>query len=305
MEAETGMGDLTEHQLQSRRACELSERQFGAIARRQLRGVGFSNARVRSWLRTGRLHPRYPGIYAVGRPDLPLEGELAAGLLYGGSGSALAAISALWWLGFLHRRPDLIHLDAPGYVASRDDLSIHHPRAIQRHGVRGLPVVAFPRALLAATEALNHDSLRLVLARAEFAHVLDLSSMHSALTASPRGSRAVRAALDAHLPQLAHCVNGLERDFVLLCERFHLELPKPNPRIGRYRPDMLWRAHRLIVELDGTGAHSSPAQIAADLRRQTDLERMGWTVVRFRGWEVELEPERVAAEVRSRLGQNP
>jgi len=61
------------------------------------------------------------------------------------------------------------------------------------------------------------------------------------------GTAALRAAVDSHLPALARCANGLERDFVLLCERFRLPPPEPNVRVGRHRPDMLWREAKLIV----------------------------------------------------------
>lgn len=296
--------DLTGQQSASRRAGELAGRQFGCVARRQLREIGFSEARIRSWLAEGRLHLRYPGVYAFGRPDLAVEGQLGAGLLYAGTGSALAGLSHLWWNGFLHRRPSLIHIDAPGRTASRDDLCIRHPHAIPRHIHRGLPVTALPRALLLATEQLSHNSLRLVLARAEFSGALSLSSLQSALSRAPRGTTALRAAMDAHLPQLARCANGLERDFVLLCERFRLEIPEPNLRIGRYRPDMLWREHRLIVELDGEDAHSTPAQLAADEKRQAELEAQGYTVLRFTWAEVQFDPSDIAERVRDHLGRS-
>jgi len=58
----------------------------------------------------------------------------------------------------------------------------------------------------------------------------------------------------------------------------------------------VWRRQRLIVELDGRDAHSTPAQIAADGRRQAGLERMDYSVIRFRRREVRFEPERVAAQ---------
>lgn len=253
------------------------------------------------WLRAGLLHRRYPGVYAYGRPDLPEKGDLAAGLLFAGTGSGLTGLSALWWMGYLHRRPDLIHLDAPGDRRSRRDLLIRHPQEIHRHVHRDLPVVALARALLLATEALNRNSLRLVLARAEFAKALHLPSLQSAAAGGPRGARALRAAMDAHLPRLALCANGLERDFVLLCERFAIELPEPNARIARYRPDMLWRTHRLIVELDGKDAHHTQAQLATDAARQAHLESLGFNVIRFTWWEVKFEPEHVVSGLRAAL----
>ncbi len=195
----------------------------------------------------------------------------------------------------------LIHIDAPGAKRSRQDLRIHHPSEINRHLHGGLPVAALPRCLLLASDSLGHNSLRLVLARAEFAKQLSLPSLQTALSQAPRGAVALRAAMDAHLPQLARCANGGERDFVLLCERFRLEIPEPNVRVGRYRPDMLWSKQRLIVELDGKDAHSTPAQLAADAARQSHLESLGFTVIRFTWWQVKFDPSSVATRIRAHL----
>ena len=167
---------------------------------------------------------------------------------------------------------------------------------------RGLPVVPLPQALLAAATDLSHDSLRLVLARAEFHHLLHLSSLHAALGSGRPGSTALRAAMAAHLPQLAACESPLEIDFVLLCERFGVPLPEPNVRIGRWRPDMLWREARLVVELDGEGAHHTAAQLAADERRAAELRRRGFTVIRFTWNQVHFDAAAVAADLLTRLG---
>ena len=89
---------------------------------------------------------------------------------------------------------------------------------------------------------------------------------------------------------------------MLLCEHFRLPLPEPNPRIGRYRPDMLWREPMLVVELDGGAAHSTPAQLAADRRRQAVLEARGFAVLRFDPGEVRYEAAAVMAAVQRKLG---
>lgn len=282
---------------------ELAERRFAAVARRDLLAHGIGDARIRSWVRGGRLHPKYPGVYAWGRGDLTEEGELAAGLLYAGRGSALTGLSMLWWRELLGRRPDRIHIDAPGKVSSYADLEIRHPLEIRRSVHRGLPVAALPDALPVAARHLSPNALRLVLARAEFQHVCTLAEIEAGLRQGVRGGAAVRAALSAHLPQLARCANRWERAFVLLCEAGGVEIPEPNARIGRYRPDMLWEGAKLIVELDGGPAHSTPAQRAADAARQRHLESCGYRVLRFAHDEVEREPERVLSDVRAALAQ--
>lgn len=279
-------------------AAELAGRQFGAIARWQLLELGHSNSRIEHWLRAARLHVRYPGVYAWGRADLSVQGRIAAGLLLAGHGAALAGLTGLWWRGFLNRRPGLIWVAAPGRRSSRDDVRIAHPLAVGRVWRRSLPLTPLPETLLAAAGELHPDSLRLVLARAEFDRELDLMDLEEVAVSGRRGSRALRAAIGSHLPQLAACANGFEREFVLLCERYELPLPDPNVRIGRFRPDMLWRELRVIVELDGKDAHGTPAQLGADRRRQVALERLGYTVHRLRWSQVRFEPSRTAAEVR-------
>ncbi len=283
------------------RATEVAARHSGSIATRQLLAVGFTRSRIGRFVAEGRLHPRYPGVFAWGRADLPVAGELAAGLLYAGPGAALAGLSMLWWRSLLNRRPDFIHIDAPGFASSRDDLRVRHPAPFEREWHRKLPVVAFPQALMLATRALEHDSLRLVLARAEFKGCMSLQGLERALGRGRTGSADVRAAMNAHLPQLARCENGLEREYVLLCERYGIEIPDPNVPIGRYRPDMLWRHRNLIVELDGWRAHHTAAQLGSDGRKQEALEARGFVVERFTRDEVFGEPSSVARRTRRAL----
>ncbi len=76
----------------AKRAGELASRQFWAVARRQLLALGFSEAKIRSWIRSGRLHRVLPGVYAWGRADLGAAGEHAAALLYAGRGAALGGL---------------------------------------------------------------------------------------------------------------------------------------------------------------------------------------------------------------------
>lgn len=299
------MGSATRIALAERATCppqaarRLAERQFWAIARRQLIACGFSSARIGRWLQAGRLDRCYPGVYAWGRAGLPEKGELAAGLLFAGTGSALGGLSMLWWCDLLPYRPKLIHVDAPGHASSRQDLKIRHPARIARRPHEGIPVAELPNALLAAAADLSHNALRNVLARADFEGLLHLPSLNAALRHGPKGSAALRRAMATHLPQLARCVNDFERDFVLLCEERGLPIPEPNVRKGRYVPDMTWESARLIVELDGKGAHTSPAQRAKDAIKQEWLEEIGYTVIRF-GWgEVYFQRDAVAARVRS------
>ena len=113
----------------------------------------------------------------------------------------------------------------------------------------------------------------------------------------------MRAALDAHMPQLARTQNDFEADFLFLLERFRLPLPEVNVRVGPFKPDMLWHDRRLIVELDGREAHTSPAQVARYHDRDMKLRAMGYVVVRYTWAQIRFEPEAVADDLRGRLGR--
>ena len=289
--------------LAMRRLDELASRQGGAVGRWQLLSEGHTRSRIGHWRRCGRLHDTdYPGVYAWGRSGLSEKGELAVPLLYAGHGAALTGVAALWWRGLLEHRPDPLDVDAPGRRRSRPGVRIRHPGEIIREEHEGLPVVHLPRALLVASTGLKHDTLRRVLARAEFRGWLSLGELDAGLRGGPAGAAALRRAMAAHLPQLARCNNPLEWDFVLLCERFGLPIPEPNERMGNFRPDMLWQERRLIVELDGKDAHTKPAQLIHDADRQRWLEAQGFTVIRFTWAEVQFRPEWVATRVAEALG---
>ncbi|GAB2594346.1 hypothetical protein Aab01nite_82850 [Paractinoplanes abujensis] len=61
---------------------------------------------------------------------------------------------------------------------------------------------------------------------------------------------------------------------------------------------------RLAVECDGHQWHTSPADTAADARRDRELRRMGWNVVRIRESEFEFDPDRELATLWRRLDEH-
>jgi very-short-patch-repair endonuclease len=61
---------------------------------------------------------------------------------------------------------------------------------------------------------------------------------------------------------------------------------------------------RLAVECDGHQWHTSPGDTAADARRDRELRRMGWNVVRIRESEFEFDPDRELATLWRRLDEH-
>ncbi|MCG8583361.1 MAG: endonuclease domain-containing protein [Pirellulales bacterium] len=64
--------------------------------------------------------------------------------------------------------------------------------------------------------------------------------------------------------------------------------------IGPWITDFACCEKRLVVEVDG-GYHEETAQ--QDIARQTDLESLGWTVIRFASDDVEQDAEAVGRAI--------
>ena len=64
---------------------------------------------------------------------------------------------------------------------------------------------------------------------------------------------------------------------------------------------MVWRAQRLIVELDGGQGHATEARMRRDRRNELRLRAVGWVVIRYTWEQLDNEPGLVAADVRAAL----
>ena len=71
---------------------------------------------------------------------------------------------------------------------------------------------------------------------------------------------------------------------------------------GRYELDFLWRAERLVVEVDGYTYHSDPVAFERDRLRDAELQASGYRVMRVTRRQVRDTPEAVIARIRRALG---
>lgn len=70
----------------------------------------------------------------------------------------------------------------------------------------------------------------------------------------------------------------------------------------RYRLDLAYPEHRLAIEYDGE-LHHSQLRARADLLREADLTRLGWTVLRFDAHTALLRPDHIADDVRAAIAR--
>src|SRR5579864_5854289 len=127
-------------QLAKVRLAEIASRQFGRLTWAQITGVGLDRSLISLWIRRGHLHPKLPGVYALGHDAPSTEGDLAAAVLYAGPGAMLSHGTAAWWFGLIDRAPRSIHVSTPRRRRSRPGVTVHRARACARTLHRRLPV---------------------------------------------------------------------------------------------------------------------------------------------------------------------
>jgi very-short-patch-repair endonuclease len=272
--------------------------QWGVIGLRQLRECGVAKSTAADWANAGRLHRRYPGVYVLGHPWLPVDGELLAALLAAGPGAVLSHATAAWWYGLIDNQPDLIEISVPGRRrAPPPGLKFHHPLRVERAHHRRLPITPPIQTLLDFAAGATVDEVRRALAEGEFRNLLDPVRVRQALGRGRPGSATVRAALDRHQPELAKTRSQLERAFLALCEATGLPVPEFNVYLWGYLLDAVWREQLVVVELDGLQGHRTPAQLEKDHERDLVMRRHGFEGRRYTWQQVTKRPQQVFADL--------
>jgi very-short-patch-repair endonuclease len=244
------------------------------------------------------LHTVHRGIYALGHPNVPIEGRLVAALLHAGPGAVLSHHTAAWWWQLLDPVPDVIDVSAPGRRSSLEGVRVHHPRVLDGTRWRRLPITTVPRTLRDIAAEASIEELRRALAQADYRRLLDIDEVSAACGQGCHGTVRLQAALERHEPRIAMTRSELERRFLKECEVARIPLPEVNARVEGWTVDMLWRSERVIVELDGRDNHSSPGQLERDRRKDLQLRGAGYVVVRYTWAQVASEPQVVMADLR-------
>jgi hypothetical protein len=263
--------------------------------------MGVGSAVIAEWVKTGYLHWELPGVFAVGHRAPSAEGDLSAAVLYAGEGAMLSHVTALWWYGVLDHKSFTVHVSTPGQRKSRKGIRIHGRRAVERFWHRGLPVTSVAQALLDFAASAPYRRVRYAVAQAEYHELLDLDDVGAILGRGKPGSGKLRRALEHHLPQLARTRSEFERAFLPLCERGAIPLPEVNVVVNGILVDAVWRAARVVVELDGLQGHRSRAQIERDRMNDLRLRAAGYTVLRYTWEQLTKEPELVLSDLKLAL----
>ena len=248
------------------------------VTRTQLLNAGFNAKAIAYRLRIGRLQRLHRGVYAVGhRPPSPHARAMAA-VLACGPGAVLShrSAAALWeivppWRG-------------PVEVIARSDhrragITTHRSTTLTRPDVTrhyGIPITTPARTLQDLARVLPGHSLTRAVNEARIRNLISNDPYET----GPTRSR-------------------LEDEFLCFIENYDLPRPEVNQIVAGKEVDMLYRAERLIVELDSRTYHAHTFE--EDRERDAHLQSEGFITLRVTSQRLKQSPEREADRVRSLL----
>lgn len=158
--------------------------------------------------------------------------------------------------------------------------------------MEGVPVTTASRALLDLAAELAPRELERLAAQAERAGLSDDRMLRQLLErhSRHRGASSLRDLVAATAgPQLTR--SDAEARLLELLRRAGMPRPETNVRVAGYEVDFLWRAERLVVEVDGFAFHSSARAFERDRRRDSALSAAGMRVMRITWRQLEHEGE--------------
>jgi very-short-patch-repair endonuclease len=253
--------------------------QHGMIHRDQLLAAGLDRNAIAYRVQIGRLHLRHRGVYAVGHVPPSPHARAMAAVLACGPDARLShqAAGALWAFGL--RWPEIIDVTARTKRRHKG-IRVHRSRTLTPQDVTvhfGIPVTTPARTLLDLAEVLDTPSLTRAVNEARLAHRVTLTELAELIDRSPgRATKRLRPLVErGDQPTRSR----FEDEFLEAVDRRGIPRPEANQVIAGYEVDMLWREHRLVVELDGRDSHEHTFE--QDRERDAALLNAGFPVLRI------------------------
>jgi very-short-patch-repair endonuclease len=292
----------------------LAARQHGVVSHEQLVAMGIRGSGIARRVGRGHLHRLHTGVFAVGHENVGPDGLRLAAAMAAGPDAVVSHPDAAALFDLLDHAPAVVHVTTPHRPRRGPaGIRLHRTRSLHPDDVtevRGIPVTSVARLLVDLTDEMGVDDLARLLREAAYLRLLDLPAIDAAISRAHGRRRLsrVRAALDAHRPA-SILRSELESRFLELCRDGGLAEPETNVRVraGRrsYEVDCLWRAQRVVVELDGAAAHATARAFEADRERDAALMAAGYRTLRYTWRRLSRDPEAVIRELAATLFQGP
>jgi very-short-patch-repair endonuclease len=287
-------------------AAELADRQYGMVAMWQLMELGYSRQMVSrrlGWKEFVRVHA---GVFFVGHGPITFTGNCMAAALACGPDAVLSHHAAAALHDLRPKPHTTIDVTAPK-SHRRDGIRCHiSPLPPQyRTLIDAIPVTTLERTYLDYAEQATPRQLAAALEAGRRRDILDFRKLRLVMSNSigRRGVKPLRAAIAALADDPQWTQSPLEDLFLDLIRRADLSPPRANVLIEGHLVDFAWPEHHLIVELDGFAFHTDHEAFENDRRRDTELQKRGWRVLRITYRRLHNDPAGVIADVRYMLNQ--
>lgn len=267
------------------------------IARRQLLELGLGRRRIERRIASGRLHPVWRGVYAVGRPLLDRRGRWMAAVLTCGPAAALShgSAAALW--GFGAEQGGLIDISIPSGRRSRQRGIRVHRRTeavladFASH--EGIPATSPTRTLIDLATRLRPMQLERAVNEADKLDRVRADVLHASLDGY-RGQPGVAPLRRLLAPSTFRLSDSeLEQHMRRLAHSSGLPVPETKVWVNGYEVDFFWPELGIVVEADGLRYHRTASQQRRGLERdQTHLAAGMWPL-RFSHWQIEHDAAHV------------
>jgi hypothetical protein len=187
----------------------LAGEQWGVVSVRQLDGLDYPRQTVKAMVRTGRLHPVFRGVYAVGHSAISQHAWCLAAVFSCEDGSLLSHRSAAWLWGLTKRFANPIEVTAASPRRTRGAIRVHSADALTDLDAtrrEGIPVTAPPRTFLDFA-ARDPHYLGQALDNGHRLGLVDLIDLDELISRSSgfRGVGRLRTALEIHRPASFRC----------------------------------------------------------------------------------------------------
>ena len=288
--AQTTVMRVNSHSRRDLEVARIAAADEGVVDLDELRGCGLSQQSVDRRHRAGRLHRIHEGVYAVGHPNISLEGRFIAAVKACKPGAALSHRANAARLGirpWTERDievtvPDHVYRRHPGIEAHRSSLMTRKDQMVRG----GLLVTNADWTVIALAAVLQPNELRGAVREALGTRLVSPRSLLALLErlGRVRGARNLRSILSRAVPTRSE-LEDVVYDVIVGGGFDPPEVNQPLRLEGRVViPDFRWPAHRVVVEADGARWHDNALARADDRERQALLERHGNVVVRV-SWD--------------------
>jgi hypothetical protein len=183
----------------------LQAARHNVITTGELVALGLSHPDIAYRVASARLHRRHRGVYAVGRPDLSLDGTFFAAVSACGPEARLGHRSALRKWGLHGGGTYRIDVIAPRSIKPKPGIRLHRPLcldALDTTELDGIPITSVAQTLLDVAAPAHRLDIGKLIHNAIVAELFDMRAMWKVLARSPHapGARRLDEALREEVP---------------------------------------------------------------------------------------------------------